>query len=112
MHTAVHGQADLPEADWLIRELSLLPHPEGGFYRETYRSPTLDHRGRSAATMIYFLLLQGHVSRLHRLDASTSFRPGVGSVRPRPLAPPTRWWAAALHRDSSSRVSSSVNGRA
>ena len=78
MHTALHGTANLPAADWLIRELSLLPHPEGGFYRETYRSPTLDHRGRPAATMIYFLLPQGHVSRLHRLDADEGWHLYLG----------------------------------
>jgi len=78
MHTALHGTVNLPAADWLIRELSLLPHPEGGFYRETYRSPTLDRRGRPAATMIYFLLPQGHVSRLHRLDADEGWHLYLG----------------------------------
>ena len=53
----------------LIRELRLEAHPEGGFFRETYRSRVVDARGRAAATLIYFLLPQGHVSRLHRIDA-------------------------------------------
>lgn len=53
----------------LVRELSLEAHPEGGFFRETYRSSVVDARGRAAATLIYFLLPQGHVSRLHRIDA-------------------------------------------
>lgn len=78
MHTALQGTTILPAADRLIRELSLLPHPEGGFYRETYRSPTLDDRGRPAATMIYFLLVQGHVSRLHRLDADEGWHLYLG----------------------------------
>lgn len=55
--------------DMLIRELRLEAHPEGGYYRETWRSSTVDAQGRAAATLIYFLLPQGHVSRLHRIDA-------------------------------------------
>lgn len=55
--------------DMLIRELRLEAHPEGGFFRETWRSSVVDARGRAAATLIYFLLPQGHVSRLHRIDA-------------------------------------------
>jgi hypothetical protein len=57
----------------LIRELRLEAHPEGGFFRETYRSSVVDARGRAAATLIYFLLPQGHVSRLHRIDADESW---------------------------------------
>jgi len=53
----------------LIRDLRLEAHPEGGFFRETYRSSVVDERGRAAATLIYFLLPEGHVSRLHRIDA-------------------------------------------
>lgn len=53
----------------LIRELRLDAHPEGGFFRETWRSSVVDARGRAAGTLIYFLLPQGHVSRLHRIDA-------------------------------------------
>jgi hypothetical protein len=44
----------------LIRELKLEPHPEGGWYREIYRSPTIVHtpRGeRSAITTIHYPLL-------------------------------------------------------
>ena len=49
--------------------LSLAPHPEGGFYRETFRDPAC-HDGRSVATAIYFLLTRGQQSRWHRVDAS------------------------------------------
>ena len=59
----------LPSPDWLVRELRLSPHPEGGYYRETYRAARRDGSGRPAATLIYFLLPQGQVSRLHRIDA-------------------------------------------
>jgi len=57
----------------LIRELRLEAHPEGGFFRETYRSSVIDAHGRAAATLIYFLLPRGHVSRLHRIDADESW---------------------------------------
>ncbi|MEM6671953.1 MAG: cupin domain-containing protein [Planctomycetota bacterium] len=54
----------------LIESLELLPHPEGGFYRETFRSDAEvpAHGGtRSAVTSILFLLPTGHRSRLHRV---------------------------------------------
>jgi predicted cupin superfamily sugar epimerase len=71
---AGHGDPELPPdarvtVATLIRELRLEAHPEGGFFRETYRSRVVDANGRAAATLIYFLLPQGHVSRLHRIDA-------------------------------------------
>ncbi|MCJ0763690.1 cupin domain-containing protein [Variovorax terrae] len=52
--------------------LQLQPHPEGGWYREVFRSPaqvqTADGRGqRSALTAIYFLLEAGQHSRWHRV---------------------------------------------
>jgi uncharacterized protein len=61
-----------PRAEQLIAELSLEPHPEGGYYREIFRSSNLvttaDGRGaRAALTTIYFLLPQGSVSRWHRV---------------------------------------------
>jgi predicted cupin superfamily sugar epimerase len=61
-----------PRAEQLIAELSLEPHPEGGYYREIFRSSNLvtpaDGRGaRAALTTIYFLLPQGAVSRWHRV---------------------------------------------
>jgi predicted cupin superfamily sugar epimerase len=56
--------------DELVKRLSLSPHPEGGFYRETYRAQaTLPGSGRSVCTAILYLLPSGQRSRLHRLDA-------------------------------------------
>jgi predicted cupin superfamily sugar epimerase len=54
----------------LAEQLDLTPHPEGGWYRETWRSPvSLRPEGyggqRSAATAIYFLLQPGERSRWH-----------------------------------------------
>lgn len=58
-----------PEAQNLIEQLGLLPHPEGGFYRETFRDTAADASGRAHSTAIYFLLLQNQVSRWHKVDA-------------------------------------------
>jgi predicted cupin superfamily sugar epimerase len=61
-----------PEVARLVRALRLTPHPEGGFYRETFRSPARvpTPRGeRSAMTAIYFLLPAGTVSTLHRVHS-------------------------------------------
>jgi predicted cupin superfamily sugar epimerase len=61
-----------PDAEEVVRRLALSPHPEGGFYRETWRSPLtlrdLPHgAARSASTAIYFLLPAGSFSALHRV---------------------------------------------
>lgn len=51
-----------------ISQLGLLPHPEGGYYKETYRSEA-EENGRAIATGIYFLLTSDNVSNFHRIDA-------------------------------------------
>ena len=61
-----------PRAAELIASLDLHPHPEGGFYREIFRSDAqvtpADGRGhRAALTTIYFLLPEGTFSRWHRV---------------------------------------------
>ncbi|OGR68158.1 MAG: cupin [Elusimicrobia bacterium GWC2_61_19] len=59
-------------ADGLIALYSLETHPEGGFFRESYRAggKTGTERGeRNFSTAIYFLLKEGQVSRLHRIKA-------------------------------------------
>lgn len=56
--------------DDIVRSLGLRPHPEGGYYRETFRDPRVDGRGRSASTAIYYLLGRGDESAWHRVDAS------------------------------------------
>ncbi|MBI5549216.1 MAG: cupin domain-containing protein [Deltaproteobacteria bacterium] len=61
------------DAQKTIEALRLEPHPEGGFFRESFRSTqrvTLcDGRVRSAGTAIYFLLPQGTFSTFHRIPA-------------------------------------------
>lgn len=59
-------------AQQLIENLHLQPHPEGGWYREVFRSatgvaPTSGRPARSALTSIYFLLEAGRHSRWHRV---------------------------------------------
>jgi predicted cupin superfamily sugar epimerase len=63
-----------PRAAELIAELRLQPHPEGGFYREIFRSRTpvtpADGRGsRASLTTIHFLLTSETVSRWHRVSS-------------------------------------------
>jgi len=61
-----------PTAAELAATLGLGPHPEGGFYRETYRSAqTLPTPGgeRPASTAILFLITFGSISHLHRLSS-------------------------------------------
>jgi predicted cupin superfamily sugar epimerase len=112
-----------PRASELIRTLQLQPHPEGGFYRETFRSGarvTPEQRpARDALTTIYFLLASTSFSAWHRvrsdevwhwyegealelLLASADF----GTIQKRTLGPvgadtepaatvPADWWQAA-----------------
>ncbi len=56
------------EADRLIALLELKPHPEGGYFRETFRDASGE--GRAHSTAIYFLLKGGEISRWHRIDAA------------------------------------------
>ncbi len=56
----------------LIEQYQLMPHPEGGYFKETYRSPHLvkspvNGAARAGVTQIYFLLGRGDVSRLHKV---------------------------------------------
>lgn len=72
--SSVDGLA--PSVRALVERLDLAPHPEGGFYRETWRSPIEieasalpgDYPGpRAAMTSILFLLPTGTSSALHRV---------------------------------------------
>ena len=52
----------------IARRLDLAPHPEGGWYRETFRDDEPGD-GRGHSTAIYYLLAAGHRSHWHRVDA-------------------------------------------
>ena len=53
----------------IVELLGLEPHPEGGWYRETWRAKVMDG-ARATGTAIYFLLERGQVSHWHRVDAT------------------------------------------
>lgn len=65
------------EAQRLIAAFRLQPHPEGGYYRETYRSAerVTTARGavRAATTSIYFLLTAQQFSAFHRLASDETW---------------------------------------
>lgn len=61
----------------IVEALGLLPHPEGGYFRETYRSsdilpedglPGRYEGPRNACTCIYYLITAGSFSAMHRLN--------------------------------------------
>ena len=67
----------MDSAYWIDR-LGLLPHPEGGYYKETYRSteevisnalPSRFPGNRALSTAIYFLLEKGNFSAFHRIKS-------------------------------------------
>lgn len=58
----------------IITQLNLLPHPEGGYYKEIYRSHTETsfegfNGNRNICTSIYYLLKKGEKSHLHRIKS-------------------------------------------
>jgi len=68
----------MPNSEYWINHLKLLPHPEGGFFKETYRtseniaSPSLPDRfngERSLSTAIYFLLRSQDKSLFHKIKS-------------------------------------------
>ncbi|PRY78801.1 hypothetical protein CLV80_103126 [Yoonia maritima] len=54
-------------AEAIIAKLNLQPHPEGGYYRQTW---VADNEGRATGTCIYFLLKAGESSHWHKVDAT------------------------------------------
>jgi uncharacterized protein len=104
----------MSDARAAVDRFGLSPHPEGGWYRETWRAePGSD--GRSRATAILFLLEAGGRSHWHRVDADELWlwhdgAPlilsiaaddrtvpetfGLGPDRPQQLVPAGRWQAA------------------
>ncbi|GAA0325072.1 cupin domain-containing protein [Sphingomonas oligophenolica] len=120
----------MSETAALIARLGLERHPEGGWYRETFRQPAPDPDGRGLATAILFLLEEGQRSHWHRVDATelwlwhagaplallvhdgiaSDYRLGgnilAGEV-PQALVPP-RAWQSAEARDGWTLVSCMV----
>lgn len=117
-------------ADTIIAAFDLQPHPEGGWYRETFRDNP--DGGRGHATAIYFLLRANEASAWHRIDASETWlyhagaaldlalsRDGVtqsslqlgmdlaAGQRPQAVVP-ARWWQSARTTGSWTFVSCTV----
>lgn len=65
----------MEEVALLVTQLDLKPHPEGGYFKEWYRSPQaslypqMSGSPRSLCTSIYFLLEEGQFSALHRIKS-------------------------------------------
>lgn len=79
----------IKSVDYWVEKLQLLPHPEGGFFRETYRSelsiarealPAAFPGPRSVSTAIYFLLDGEDFSAFHRLRSDELWHFYAGSV--------------------------------
>ncbi len=106
------------EANQIIAKLQLQPHPEGGWYRQTWVGPMLN--GRASGTAILFLLKADEISHWHRVDADEIWlwhagaplslsmaETAAGPARSATLGPdvmrgdvvqaivPTGWWQAA-----------------
>jgi predicted cupin superfamily sugar epimerase len=80
------------DARYWIETLKLVPHPEGGYYRETYRSRLLIPKdalpaqfggARLASTAIYFLLEGKNFSAFHRLRSDEMWHFHAGGPRVR-----------------------------
>lgn len=56
-------------AEEIVRLLDLQPHPEGGWFRETFANRPVDG-GRAYSTAIYYLLEGGTAGRWHRVDSA------------------------------------------
>jgi len=99
------------DAKALIARHDLAPHPEGGWYRETWRAQAGDGE-RSPGTAILFLLEAGQSSHWHRVDAdelwfwhagaAIELRIGRETVtldgaNPQALVPAGEWQAATAH---------------
>ena len=62
----------MTDARAIIERLELQPHPEGGWYRETWRAPAVEGE-RAMATAIHFLLEAGQRSHWHKVDATETW---------------------------------------
>jgi len=74
----------MTDAPPLAVSLGLAPHPEGGWYRQTWAAPTTvtlpDGRTRPTATLIHFLLPAGQSSAWHRVTSDEVWLAHLGAV--------------------------------
>ena len=78
----------MKDAAYWVKQLRLEPHPEGGYFRQTYRSevtiarealPTGFGAARAASTAIYFLLEGKNFSAFHRLRSDEIWHFYIGA---------------------------------
>jgi predicted cupin superfamily sugar epimerase len=120
--------SNVEQADQIIARLGLQPHPEGGWYRQTWVGPGAV---RASGTAILFLLQAGEVSHWHRVDADEIWIFNAGAplilslgtavarqvlLGPEVLAGqvvqqvvPAGWWQAARSTGAWSLVSCTVS---
>jgi len=113
----------------IIAKLGLRPHPEGGWYRQTWAGPEV--QGRASGTAILFLLGAGERSHWHRIDADEIWlwhagaplilATGSDRAREQRLGPdvlggevvqavvPAGWWQAARSLGAWTLVSCTVS---
>lgn len=84
---------NMSEADQIIAALGLAPHPEGGYFRETWRD---EAQPRGHGTAIYYLLKAGEISRWHRVDAAEIWHYYAGAALALSIAAPDA--EAATHK--------------
>ncbi|WP_289035090.1 cupin domain-containing protein [uncultured Roseibium sp.] len=77
-------------ADEIVKYLNMQPHPEGGFYVETFRDEITDETARAASTAIYFLLPEGVTSHWHKVDAVETWHWYAGSPLELSISPDGR----------------------
>jgi predicted cupin superfamily sugar epimerase len=119
--------------DDIIQLLDLAPHPEGGWYRQTWVDDATDGE-RPSGTCIYFLLKAGERSHWHRVDATEIWlyhagaaltlslaETAAGPAEPLPLGPdlaagerpqgivPKGWWQSAVSSGDWTLVSCTVS---
>lgn len=71
------------KVDSLVKDYEMLPHPEGGWFKENYRSEvnlTVAGKKRNILTSIYFLLTSENVSRFHVLKSEELWYYHAGSA--------------------------------
>jgi len=100
----------MASADDYIRDLGLQPHPEGGWFRETYRAaeaipgsglPERFGAERSISTAIYFLLKRGNFSAFHRIRSDELWHFYAGqSLVIHIIEPEGHCWAVRLGADT------------
>lgn len=81
----------------IIALLDLAPHPEGGWYRQTFVDDVPGGRARS--TLIYFLLEAGNISHWHRIDSAEVWHWYAGAPLQLEIAAPGRAETIILGND-------------